>query len=290
MIEYRLSEFAKSDEKIVIQKSRLYKKGQLPEHMHKDFMEILYILEGSGYHVLNGNRTEVGKGDLVFLCYASHHTLEASSNDFLWIDICFKPDFLNHEILNKYNAEDILKLNIFRDFKDLKISGVEDIVIKNGLDEFEYLVLEMLNEYSKRHRGYIQNLRYYIIVLLSKIFRFESNNKKNSFDKADDLIKIVLNELVCSKYGDINVEKAAKEACMSYKYFSRIFKTRVGMTFTEFIHIKRIEKACELLSNSEYSISDISEKVGFNDTKSFYRNFKKITGKTPNKYRQEFKK
>ena len=84
------------------------------------------------------------------------------------------------------------------------------------------------------------------------------------------------------------METVARRTCMSYKYFSRMFKQRVGMSFTEFIHKKRVEKACELLAHSDLSINEICEKAGFNDEQSFYRNFKKITDKTPGQYRKQF--
>lgn len=289
--QYELSGFSRGNEKIFVQESRLYAENQLPEHTHKDFMEILYIMEGTGEHILNGEHSSVHKGDLIFLSYVSKHTFKAKSNDFLWVDICFKPDALNEEIVNRTNAEDILKLSIFRDFKEHKVRGTEDIVIQDKQNEFEYLVREMLNEYTLGRRGYIQNLEHYLQVLLVKIFRCLYDREREPDEmKASDLINIIVNELKLIQYGELNMETAAKKTCMSYKYFSRMFKQRIGMSFTEFIHTKRIEKACELLVKSDMSVNEICEKAGFNDIQSFYRNFKKITGKTPIRYRRQFKR
>lgn len=287
--QYELSDFSRENEKIFVQESRLYHKNQLPEHTHKDFMEILYVLEGTGDHILNGVRSVVQKGDLIFLSYMSTHTFRAQSNDFVWVDICFKPDALNEDAVTRSNAEDILKWSIFRDFKEHRIYGTEDIVIGGKQVEFEYLVREMLNEYTRARHGYIQNIEHCLQVLLVKIFRCIRDDGNASPDvRAGDLINLIVNELNLVQYGELNMETVAKRTCVSYKYFSRMFKQRVGMSFTEFIHKKRVEKACELLAHSDMSIGEICEKAGFNDEQSFYRNFKKITDKTPGQYRKQF--
>lgn len=284
--QYELAKFSRENETIFVQESRLYVENQLPEHTHKDFMEILYILDGNGEHILNGVKSDVKKGDLIFLSYVSKHTFVTRSNDFVWVDICFKSNAFNEESVNVTNAEDILRLSIFRDFKEYKICGTEDIVIKDGQREFEYLVREMLNEYTMAEKGYRQNLQYYLQALLVKIFRCNTDDEEsNHAMKADRLIDLIVNELNLVEYGELNMEAVAKKAYMSYKYFSRVFKKRIGITFTEFIQKKRIEKACELLANSNMSITEISYKIGFNDTQTFYRLFKKITQKTPRQYR-----
>ena len=54
---YHLSEFSRENEKIFVQKSRLYIENQLPEHIHSDFIEILYVLEGCGYHIGQAKNT-----------------------------------------------------------------------------------------------------------------------------------------------------------------------------------------------------------------------------------------
>ena len=56
MQRYNIAEFSREQEKIFLQKSRLYIENQLPEHIHSDFLEIIYILEGRGYHFANGKK------------------------------------------------------------------------------------------------------------------------------------------------------------------------------------------------------------------------------------------
>jgi len=289
VFKYSLEQFVRTGEKMMVHKSIINYEGQLPEHGHSDFMEIFYITKGEGYHILNETKSKVEKGDLVFLSFVSRHTFEAITADFEWIDIGFMPEVISQTMVNQYNASDILRLSIFREFFNQNISNAEDMILRQVSDEFEHIMIDMLKEYTGCKRGYEQNLRYYLLILLTKIFRttliFNDITNVHSIT-GDKLICLVLDELNNEKFGEIDLEYIAKKACMGYKYFSRIFKQRVGISFTEFIHRKRVEKACELLSDTDFFTNEIMSLVGFKDSKSFYYNFKKLTGYTPNQYRK----
>lgn len=70
---------------------------------------------------------------------------------------------------------------------------------------------------------------------------------------------------------------------------SRIIRTELGTTYAELMHTHRIEEAKRLLSDKRYApymIDDIGKMVGFNNRQSFFAAFKKLTGTTPEKFRQ----
>lgn len=89
---------------------------------------------------------------------------------------------------------------------------------------------------------------------------------------------------------DISVGNIAKRFNINPTYFSTIFKQQMGISFTEYLRNVRIEKACELLENSDMSTELIASSIGFNDVFYFYRVFKKVRGKTPTEYRKDFQK
>ena len=72
---------------------------------------------------------------------------------------------------------------------------------------------------------------------------------------------------------------------MSPTWFSTLFKEKGGCSFKEYVDMVRLEKARALLTNTEDTIESIAEKVGYNNSYSFSRFFKKYTGATPNAYR-----
>jgi len=59
-------------------------------------------------------------------------------------------------------------------------------------------------------------------------------------------------------------------------YVSKLFKDETGISLTDYISKKRIERGCELLAEGKYSIREISEMVGFSNERTFYRAQKKF--------------
>lgn len=72
-------------------------------------------------------------------------------------------------------------------------------------------------------------------------------------------------------------------------YLLRQFKSHTGQTLLEYHNSVRCEKARELLRNTEMSISEIGEAVGFVSSAHFSHVFRKITGCTPTSYRESAK-
>ena len=85
----------------------------------------------------------------------------------------------------------------------------------------------------------------------------------------------------------ITLESAASFMHMNISYFSVFFKEKAGTNFTDYVTRVRIDHAKKMLEASEYKISIIANKVGYNDTSYFCNVFKKIVGITPLEYRKK---
>lgn len=72
---------------------------------------------------------------------------------------------------------------------------------------------------------------------------------------------------------------------MSSSYFSTYFKKHLDVTFSKYLEGLRIEKACELIRNSDLNIEAIATEVGYTSSLSFRRAFKKVMGMPPSSYR-----
>ncbi|RAV23146.1 hypothetical protein DQG23_02825 [Paenibacillus contaminans] len=85
---------------------------------------------------------------------------------------------------------------------------------------------------------------------------------------------------------DLSLEMMAGKINMSANYFSKYFKEKIGMNFTEYLTELRIRKAKNLLVESDQKIQHIAEQVGYVNVNSFIRMFKKVTGTTPGEYKR----
>jgi AraC-like DNA-binding protein len=70
------------------------------------------------------------------------------------------------------------------------------------------------------------------------------------------------------------------------KYLSQLFKESIGQNFSDFLIELRIDYAKKLLGESDVSVQDISEMIGYANPPSFNRAFKKIVGMSPSQYRE----
>lgn len=88
---------------------------------------------------------------------------------------------------------------------------------------------------------------------------------------------------------DFSVQKVSQHLNISSGYLSRNFKAAVGCTPIEYVNRLRIEKAKQLLSETDLPLSEIIQKIGYYDESSFYKKFKAAVGMTPIAYRTDSK-
>lgn len=82
----------------------------------------------------------------------------------------------------------------------------------------------------------------------------------------------------------------ARLAGLSPTHFNRRFRQIFGMPPTRFLHALRIEKARQLLVETDRSVGEIAVGAGYHDQSHFTRHFRKLTGMAPGKYRAEFRR
>jgi len=97
----------------------------------------------------------------------------------------------------------------------------------------------------------------------------------------------VMSFILSQSQNQISLSEVADVASLSKEAFCRFFKERTGKTFTEFLTQVRIHQACQLLQESEWSISQIAYQSGFENLSYFNRTFKKVQGETPKEYRSK---
>ncbi len=141
----------------------------------------------------------------------------------------------------------------------------------------ENSLLDSLYEYKT-----LADMIYYSKELLMNIsVQYKSNDaKENNYC---EMAKQYLNEHYMN---DMNITDTADYLNISYSYLSKIFRSRTGMTLTDYLNNIRIKKSKEYLTGTFLTLSEISEKVGYNNAQSYQRFFKKYVAMTPGEYRK----
>ena len=105
-------------------------------------------------------------------------------------------------------------------------------------------------------------------------------------EKSNDVIKTARKYIDDNFAKDISLDDVSRRVNISPYYFSKIFKDELGLNFIEYLTSVRIEKAKELLTESDMSMKEICGACGYTDPNYFSRSFKKNVGVTPTEYKE----
>lgn len=131
-------------------------------------------------------------------------------------------------------------------------------------------------------------LELFLINLLRSQTETEEGNKvflaqkELSGKPVNDVIRILKNGLFTA----LTINDICQKSSYGRAYLFRVFKEKTGKTIMEFYLSLKIEKAKQLLRESEYSVKEISELLAFNEPNYFSKTFKRITGLTPTAYKK----
>ena len=284
MQEFNFSNVLFHDEHIGAQKFAI----STPQTIHKhNFVELIYICDGTGIQEINSVPYQVSRGDFLFVNYGQTHMC-APDEAMTYIEVMFDLEFISHELINRNNAFDILTLSSFGDFHADLAEDVAPIVTFSGEEMYtvEHILKDLVSEMSFKPPLYKNVIHGYVETLFSKLIRKLTTHLPDgmSGEKQDILYKIMeyLNENFSE---DISLEDLAERSFYNPSYFSRIFKERFGMGFKTYIIKLRTDKAAELLVNTNLPVKDIITKCGFNDKNAFYSALEKWYGSTPSEIR-----
>ena len=106
-------------------------------------------------------------------------------------------------------------------------------------------------------------------------------------DDGNDQINALVNRITRDFSQPLSAAELATELGMSESRFSRFFRRATGNTFTDFVNRIRVNRAGQLLMDTDSLVTHICYEVGFNNVANFNRRFLEIKGVTPSEFRRE---
>ena len=109
--------------------------------------------------------------------------------------------------------------------------------------------------------------------------RFDTNKNQQKIKRAIEYIQENYDK-------DLNMAVVSNHISMNYSLFSSLFKEFTGSNFVNYLKAIRMEKAKELLAETDLRIVEISAKIGYDNEKHFMKTFKASCGVSPSEYRK----
>ena len=127
----------------------------------------------------------------------------------------------------------------------------------------------------------------HLFVNIFTILEIASTGKDRKADSLKNKMSEVISFINQNLQNKLTLDLICENAKVSKYYLCHNFKNTVGMTVFQYIEFVRVSFAKDLLAKTDASISDISQKAGFESFAYFSKVFRKHENCTPSKYRND---
>ena len=269
-----LSYYKNSAENFHFQKAEHVSEANKP-HTH-DYFQIYYVKKGSVTHFVDGKSSTLKHGDMFIVPTKAVHYIEPEK-DMLFFALSFMPDFIpsSNPLASGFLTE--LQNSSLRPKVSLPS---EDIV------HIESVMEHIYKEFTQKPLGFTDCIRADTIILITTLARhyFEETGKVLNIQSNKEFVLHCVDYIKNNFSEQITLEEMTRRSMMSKNAFCSLFKSITGETFNSYLNRQRIEEASRLIEKG-YTASVTASLCGHSDFSTFYRNFTKIIGVSPSKYK-----
>ena len=257
------------------------------EHIHNEF-EIFIVLKGSGIAKIKNKSYSLKAGDIFLINSGEVHsymrdplyTLDVEDTDdvplFLVVQIsnhCLREYFpqIRTTIFNSCNLRDYLS--------DEEANSMINLLVQSAKLYFMEDPLYQLNVLS--------NIAKVLVSCYKEVpHEIISEAQKTNLKQKNLRVERIISYIDANFETQIRLQDLAEQENLSPTHFSHLFTSLFGVTFQNYVNIKRMEQCIRLMPNKEKTLLEISYESGFSDPKYMNRMFIKHFGYTPKEYRK----
>lgn len=252
-----------------------------PIHWHES-TEIVYVLKGTLEIYINSNKYELHEGEIEIINIDEVHHLESSDSDNKVLIFQMDPYFFE-----KYYS-DIKNMYFYTN------TSTPHVQVTEEYDELRTYLSIILYEITQREEGYDEEIKRILVELLYHLInnfnyliyeKEELKEDRDLFKRYHSISKYIFNNYK----SNITLQDIAEKEFLSPQYLSHEIKYATGYSFTDLLNLTRVEESIKLLIDTDKTITEISDEVGFSHTRYYNKNFKLYYKSTPMQFRKKYK-
>ena len=255
-----------------------------PPHRH-NFIEVLYVCEGSLTNIIGGKQVVIEAGELLFLNqFTRHEILPAGKND-IAINFMILPEFFDvaYTMAGSNNVLADFLVNVLRQNEErgeyLHFRVAEVLQIQNLLENMIYSLVTGRGDQNRIN----QTTMGLIFLYLLDSVQYAEMRVPNQYE---NMISMTTLDYIEQNYKTATLTELCVRLHLPMHVLSKMIKKNTGFNFKELLQRKRMNKAIELMCETELPISDIIAAVGYENGSYFHRVFREKYHVTPRAFRE----
>ena len=255
-----------------------------PMHSH-DFVEMTYMISGrTGHHMADGGAITLEAGELLLINRRSAHSIDYSGEGDLGVNFIIQPKFFDfvpsligaHNVLGSFLLDSLRSVDGATPYLHFRVAQRHEI---------QTLIESIITTLCTQPLPGLHLLRTEMGLLFLHLLSHPELMEIPTRMGQGDRLLIDLLQAIREQYAAFSLKDFAAEHHVSSAYVCRLLKESTGKTCTALLQERRLGKARQLLEETDLSVQEICNAVGYNNTCYFYHLFKESEGVSPADYR-----
>ena len=256
-------------------------------HKH-DFFELVYLHRGCMTNTVDGNILRLNQGDFCLMNPHAVHMPVTDGDQPLALNIMLKKQLFDRVFLGM-NLDNELFANFFVDFLFFKKQKQNYLLFSSRFQNTQIVsqyLLQILREYydtALYHQRVIESMLSCLFVELARSYQRELDQASAEENSRGGVTEIIA--YLAENFRTASLQSTAQRFHYHPKYIPTLLKKHFGKSFTEIIQCFKLNHACQLLRQTDLSVSEIIEESGYSNRSYFYRVFQQQLGVHPLDFR-----
>lgn len=253
--------------------------GNDPLHFH-NYLEIGYCYYGGGFLCFGDEKRAYRDGSITIIPANFPHRTQGQVGgierwEYLFLDIS--------GILKKFYADNPR----FREQFLRTMMHTPYLVDEQEHPSLATVIKAILNENREQKPHAEDAVNGYLLVLIQEISRLQGQDvlsEPHPHEPRLEKVRDALEYIELHYADEIKIKDLANVCHISESHFRKLFVQCMKVPPLEYVNLVRIQKACDLLLETDESLEALAWKTGFPSLSTFMRNFKKLVGDTPKQW------
>lgn len=257
----------------------------LRPHTHK-VIELNYIYSGKCNYIINGIEKTLYQGDICILdTNVLHSTKPIGENDIV-VNIAMTKEYFSTGFLTRLSNHGVIANFLFNAISDSRSHDQFIVLRAQNSSKIPSIIGNLACEYFNQTLGSSEVIDSYMVILFTELLRTIQTSENIEFSKSKTDIQLIeILEYIEQNYLTCSLNELSKKFGYNSNYLSTLLKKKTGKSFKELKLIQQMTYARFLLINSEKTVHEIADIVGFSNHGFFFDKFQHYFSLSPKQYR-----